>query len=92
MPRRGGFLQRANPFGALRQAQGAFPAVGSQWACGQALRVPFREALGVDGAGCAWGTAWAFEQAIGLVWYCRTSHPAFSAFGRRTLERVLRAS
>ena len=60
-------------------------------------RTVFREALisksvlGCDDAAWARGRAWAFEQAIGLVWYYRTSLPAFSAFGRRTLDRLLRA-
>ena len=52
----------------------------------------FREALACDDATWARGTAWAFEQAIGLVWYYRTSNPGFSAFGRRSLDRLLRAT
>ncbi|GAB2594527.1 aminoglycoside phosphotransferase family protein [Microlunatus antarcticus] len=55
-------------------------------------RETFREALGSDDATWARGTGWAFEQAIGLVWYYRTSNPGFSAFGRRTLDRLLRAT
>jgi aminoglycoside phosphotransferase (APT) family kinase protein len=34
------------------------------------------------------GKAWAFEQAMGLVWYYADSNPAMSRTGRRTLERV----
>lgn len=34
------------------------------------------------------GKAWAFEQAMGLVWYYRESNPPMSAFGRRSLERL----
>ncbi|MHA7200327.1 aminoglycoside phosphotransferase family protein [Arthrobacter alkaliphilus] len=35
------------------------------------------------------GAAWAFEQAIGLVWYYESSNPAMSALGRSTLARLL---
>ena len=34
------------------------------------------------------GKAWAFEQAMGLVWYYAASNPAMSRMGRRTLERI----
>ena len=35
------------------------------------------------------GRAWAFEQAVGLVWYYADSNPAMSQLGRRTLDRIL---
>lgn len=35
------------------------------------------------------GKAWAFEQALGLVWYYADSNPVMSRMGRRTLERIL---
>lgn len=34
------------------------------------------------------GKAWAFQQAMGAVWYYVDSNPAFSRMGRRTLERI----
>jgi aminoglycoside phosphotransferase (APT) family kinase protein len=34
------------------------------------------------------GKAWAFVQALGLVWYYAESNPAMSRMGRRTLERI----
>lgn len=34
------------------------------------------------------GRAWAFIQAIGLVWYYLDSNPSMSRLGRRTLHRV----
>jgi aminoglycoside phosphotransferase (APT) family kinase protein len=37
------------------------------------------------------GMAWAFQQAMGLVWYYETSNPTMSAIGRRTLDRILAA-
>lgn len=35
------------------------------------------------------GKAWAFQQAMGLVWYYVESNPAMSRLGRRTLERLM---
>jgi hypothetical protein len=34
------------------------------------------------------GRAWAFEQAMGLVWYYAASNPAMARTGRRTLARI----
>jgi hypothetical protein len=34
------------------------------------------------------GKAWAFEQAMGAVWYYAGSNPAMSRMGQRTLERI----
>lgn len=33
--------------------------------------------------------AWAFQQAMGLVWYYRLSNPAMATLGRSTLSRLL---
>jgi aminoglycoside phosphotransferase (APT) family kinase protein len=38
------------------------------------------------------GAAWAFVQAIGLVWYYRDSNPPMADLGRSTLARLLDAS
>jgi hypothetical protein len=38
------------------------------------------------------GKAWAFEQAMGLVWYYVESNPVMSRMGRRTLERILNSA
>ena len=35
------------------------------------------------------GAAWAFEQAMGLVWYYESSNPSMSELGRSTLQRML---
>jgi aminoglycoside phosphotransferase (APT) family kinase protein len=34
------------------------------------------------------GKAWAFVQAMGLVWYYQTSNPPMSRMGSRTIERI----
>lgn len=35
------------------------------------------------------GKAWAFEQAMGVVWYYVDSNPVMARMGRRTLERIV---
>jgi aminoglycoside phosphotransferase (APT) family kinase protein len=50
-----------------------------------------------DGLSCgpvewARGMAWAFQQAMGLVWYYVESNPPMSRLGRRTLDRILAAT
>lgn len=56
-----------------------------------------RRALLRDELGCEdlewWrGAAWAFQQAMGLVWYYRDTNPVMSALGRITLGRILGSS
>lgn len=36
------------------------------------------------------GAAWAFQQAMGLVWYYRISNPGMAHLGRTALARILR--
>ncbi|MGM9470375.1 aminoglycoside phosphotransferase family protein [Pseudarthrobacter sp. YS3] len=35
------------------------------------------------------GAAWAFQQAMGLVWYYRETNPGMSTIGKTTLARIL---
>lgn len=35
------------------------------------------------------GKAWAFEQAMGTVWYYVKSNPIMSLMGQRTLTRIM---
>ncbi|MDX3520619.1 aminoglycoside phosphotransferase family protein [Streptomyces scabiei] len=51
-----------------------------------------RRALRCDDLEWERGKAWAFEQAVGLVWYYVESNPAMSATGRRTLDRVMEST
>jgi len=46
--------------------------------------------LACDDLEWARGQAWAFQQAMGLVWYYRDSNPTMSEMGRRTLEQIER--
>jgi aminoglycoside phosphotransferase (APT) family kinase protein len=75
--------------GGLGPADPALDLVGA-W---HLLEVGPRRALRAD-LGCTdleWerGRAWAFEQAVGAVWYYRDSNPAMSRMGRRTVQRIL---
>ncbi len=51
-----------------------------------------RDALSCHDVQWQRGMAWAFEQAIGLVWYYLDSNPTMSRLGRRTLDRLLAAA
>ncbi|WP_457033489.1 aminoglycoside phosphotransferase family protein [Kitasatospora sp. P5_F3] len=52
-------------------------------------RKVLREALGCEELEWERGKAWAFQQAMGLVWYYVESNPTMSRMGRRTLNRIL---
>lgn len=52
-------------------------------------RQVLREDLGCDDLEWERGKAWAFEQAMGAVWYYVESNPAMSRMGQRTLERIM---
>lgn len=52
-------------------------------------RTTLRQALGCGDLEWSRGRAWAFEQAMGLVWYYAESSPALSRLGRRTLDRLV---
>lgn len=49
----------------------------------------FHSAVGANDLEWARGAAWAFEQAMGLVWYYVESNPAMAALGRSTLARIV---
>jgi aminoglycoside phosphotransferase (APT) family kinase protein len=51
-------------------------------------RRAFRDRLAPDDLEWERGRAWAFEQAMGLVWYYLETNPAMAALGRRTLQRL----
>ncbi|MEU9109948.1 aminoglycoside phosphotransferase family protein [Streptomyces xanthophaeus] len=55
-------------------------------------REVLREALGCGDLEWERGKAWAFQQAMGLVWYYVESNPAMSRMGRRTLDRILEST
>ncbi|MFD7275512.1 aminoglycoside phosphotransferase family protein [Streptomyces sp. NPDC059862] len=52
-------------------------------------REVLRRTLDCDDLEWERGKAWAFEQAMGVVWYYVESNPTMSRMGRRTLDRIL---
>jgi aminoglycoside phosphotransferase (APT) family kinase protein len=50
-----------------------------------------QDALGCGDVQWTRGMAWAFEQAMGLIWYYEDSNPTMSACGKRTLDRLIHA-
>lgn len=48
-----------------------------------------RSRLGSDDIEWMRGAAWAFQQAMGLVWYYQSTNWTMSALGRSTLARIL---
>ncbi|MGZ2358212.1 aminoglycoside phosphotransferase family protein [Streptomyces sp. 372A] len=75
--------------GGFGPADPALDLVGAWHLLGPGPREVFRRALGCDDLEWERGRAWAFEQAMGLVWYYAKSNPPMSALGRRTLARLL---
>ena len=77
--------------GGTGPADPALALVGAWHLLDDGPRATFRSGLGVGDPEWARGAAWAYEQAIGLVWYYRTTNPVMSRLGERTLDRILRA-
>jgi aminoglycoside phosphotransferase (APT) family kinase protein len=75
--------------GGLGPADPALDLVGGWHLLEAAPRRAFRDDLRCDELQWARGAAWAFEQAMGAVWYYRMSNPAMSLMGRRTLHRIM---
>ncbi len=78
--------------GGLGPADPALDLVAAWHLLDPGPRQALRDELECDDLEWARGVAWAFEQAMGLVWYYVDSNPAMSRLGRRTLQRIMRAS
>ena len=78
--------------GGLGPADPALDLVAGWHLLADGPRQVFRAALGSDDQEWARGQAWAFQQAMGLVWYYAESNPAMAELGRRTLDRILAAT
>lgn len=75
--------------GGLRVADRALDLVGAWHLLERRPRQALRAHLGCDDLEWERGRAWAFEQAMGLVWYYRHSNPPMSRTGERTLGRIM---
>jgi aminoglycoside phosphotransferase (APT) family kinase protein len=87
----GGRLAGILDVGGLGPADPALDLVAAWHLLGSGPRQVFRDDLGSSDLDWARGQAWAFEQAMGLVWYYAQSNPAMSLLGRRTLRRIQQA-
>lgn len=77
--------------GEFGAADPALDLVVGWHALDEGPRTAFRDLLSVDDLQWERGMAWAFQQAMGLVWYYESTNPTMSDLGRRTLERILAA-
>jgi aminoglycoside phosphotransferase (APT) family kinase protein len=77
--------------GGLGAADPALDLVAAWHLLDPGPRDAFRADLRCGDLEWARGAAWAFEQAMGLVWYYAETNPAMSHMGRRTLERLTAA-
>jgi len=74
--------------GGFGPADPALDLVAAWHLLGEGARDALRTSVGSDDLEWERGRAWAFEQAMGLVWYYRETNPAMSALGRSTLARI----
>lgn len=85
----GGRLAGVIDVGGLGPADPALDLVVGWHLLDDGPRAVLRADLGSDDVEWARGRAWAFEQAMGVVWYYVESNPAMSRMGRTTLQRIL---
>ncbi|MET9555411.1 aminoglycoside phosphotransferase family protein [Streptomyces sp. NPDC006645] len=78
--------------GGFAPADPALDLVGGWHLLDRGPRDVLRRELGCDDLTWERGKAWAFAQAMGLVWYYVESNPTMSTMGRRTLGRVLEST
>ena len=78
--------------GGLGPADGALDLVGAWHLLEAGPRQVLRADLECDDLEWARGMAWAFEQAMGAVWYYAKTNPEMSQMGRRTLDRIMAES
>jgi len=74
--------------GGLGLADPALDLVGAWHLLEHGPRRVLHDDLGCDDLEWARGKAWAFQQAMGAVWYYVESNPTMSLMGQRTLERI----
>ena len=74
--------------GGLGPADPALDLIPAWHLLEAAPRRVFRDDLGPDDLEWERGKAWAFELAVGLVWYYAETNPAMARMGRTTLRRI----
>jgi aminoglycoside phosphotransferase (APT) family kinase protein len=86
---RDGHLAGVLDVGGLGPADPALDLVAAWHLLEAGPRQSLRDDLGCGDLEWERGQAWAFEQAMGVVWYYAETNPAMSRMGRTTLERIL---
>lgn len=84
----GGRLAGVIDVGGFGPADAALDLVSAWHLLDARPRRAFRARLGCDDLEWERGRAWAFQQAMGLIWYYRDSNPPMSRMGLRTLARL----
>jgi aminoglycoside phosphotransferase (APT) family kinase protein len=85
----GGRLAGILDVGGLGPADPALDLVSAWHLLEAGPRRALRDGLGSGRLEWARGKAWAFQQAMGLVWYYVDSNPVMAGIGRRTLDRIM---
>ncbi|MBO0806771.1 MAG: aminoglycoside phosphotransferase family protein [Actinobacteria bacterium] len=85
----GGRLAGVIDVGGLGPADPALDLVAGWHLLEAGPRRVLRDDLGCGDLDWERGKAWAFVQAMGVVWYYLTSNPGMSRLGRRTLHRIM---
>jgi aminoglycoside phosphotransferase (APT) family kinase protein len=85
----GGRLAGVLDVGGLGPADPALDLVAAWHLLERGPRQVLRQALASDDLEWERGKAWAFVQAMGVVWYYVQTNPAMSRMGRRTLARLM---
>lgn len=87
----GGRLAGVLDGGGFGPADPALDLVAAWHLLDETQRDILRRELGCSDLQWERGMAWAFHQAMGLVWYYLDSNPVMSHWGRRTLNRIVEA-
>jgi aminoglycoside phosphotransferase (APT) family kinase protein len=77
--------------GSFGPADPALDLVAAWHLLDETQRGILRRELGCGDVQWCRGMAWAFQQAMGLIWYYLDSNPMMSQWGRRTVDRIVDA-
>jgi aminoglycoside phosphotransferase (APT) family kinase protein len=88
----GGHLSGVIDIGSYGAADPALDLISAWNLLEAGPRQVFRTALRCTSLEWERSKAWAFQQAMGLVWYYADSNPVMSRLGRATLDRIISAS
>jgi aminoglycoside phosphotransferase (APT) family kinase protein len=84
----GGHLAGVLDVGCFGAADPALDLIGAWTLLADRPRQVLRDALRCTDLDWERGKAWAFQQAMGLVWYYAETNPVMSRLGRVTLDRI----